>query len=113
MDRDALSSASYRSASGDRSDGPGNHLDMRAIGRHCGAARRWRQPTWLVVVAGLLAVDVVLVLLMPPNPDAITAPAALVFNFRVRSLWIAQHPQDRRCNLSIQRASNQMRRRSL
>ncbi len=50
-------------------------------------ARRWRRPTWLVVVAGLLVVGAALVLLMPPNPDAVTAPAALVLNFRVRSLF--------------------------
>jgi predicted cobalt transporter CbtA len=50
-------------------------------------AQRWRQPTWLVVAAGLLVVSVALVVLMPPNPDAITVPAALLFNFRVRSLF--------------------------
>jgi len=49
-------------------------------------ARQVRQPSWLVIGGGLLVVGVVLVLLMPPNPDPITAPADLVFNFRVRSL---------------------------
>jgi predicted cobalt transporter CbtA len=49
-------------------------------------ARQLRQPTWLLIGAGLLVVGTALVLLMPSNPDAITAPAALVWNFRVRSL---------------------------
>src|SRR6266508_4508465 len=37
--------------------------------------------------ANPLVVGAALVLLMPPNPDAVTAPAALVLNFRVRSLF--------------------------
>jgi predicted cobalt transporter CbtA len=49
-------------------------------------ARQVRQPSWLIRGAGLLVVGAALVLLMPPNPDPITAPADLVFNFRVRSL---------------------------
>jgi len=49
-------------------------------------AQQIRQPRWLVVGAGLLVVGATLVLLMPPNPDMITAPADLVFDFRVRSL---------------------------
>jgi predicted cobalt transporter CbtA len=49
-------------------------------------ARRWRRPTWLVIGAGLLVVGAALIVLMPPNPDPITAPADLVLNFRLRSL---------------------------
>jgi predicted cobalt transporter CbtA len=49
-------------------------------------ARLMRQPTWLVVVAGLLVVGATLILLMPPNPDPIAAPADLVVNFHIRSL---------------------------
>jgi len=49
-------------------------------------ARQMRQPTWLVIGAGLLVVGTALIVLMPPNPDPITAPADLVLNFRVRSL---------------------------
>jgi predicted cobalt transporter CbtA len=45
-----------------------------------------RQPSWLIMGVGLLVVGAALVLLMPPNPDPITAPADLVFNFRIRSL---------------------------
>jgi predicted cobalt transporter CbtA len=49
-------------------------------------ARQMRQPTWLIVTAGLLVVGGALVALMPQNPDAITAPAELVLSFRIRSL---------------------------
>jgi predicted cobalt transporter CbtA len=49
-------------------------------------ARQMRQPTWLIVTAGLLVVGGLLVVLMPQNPDAITAPADLVLSFRIRSL---------------------------
>ncbi|HEX9440371.1 MAG TPA: CbtA family protein [Roseiflexaceae bacterium] len=49
-------------------------------------ARQVRQPSWLIMGAGLLVVGAALVLLMPPNSDPITAPADLVFNFRIRSL---------------------------
>jgi predicted cobalt transporter CbtA len=78
-------------------------------------ARQMRQPTVLVVAAGLLIVGVGLVLLLPPNPDAMTAPADLVFNFRVRSLagltlfwaifgavfgWLAQRNARRATSLS-------------
>ena len=52
-----------------------------------GALARWvRQPSWLIIMIGLSVVGAVLVWLMPPNPDPITAPADLVFNFRIRSL---------------------------
>jgi predicted cobalt transporter CbtA len=49
-------------------------------------ARQLRQPVWLIVCAGLLVVGAALVVLMPPNPDAITAPADLISAFRFRSL---------------------------
>jgi predicted cobalt transporter CbtA len=49
-------------------------------------ARHMRQPRWLVVGAGLLVVGTALIVLMPSNPDAITAPPDLVVSFRVRSL---------------------------
>jgi predicted cobalt transporter CbtA len=50
-------------------------------------ARQLRQPSWPVIGAGLLIVGTALIVLMPPNPDPVTAPTALVWNFRVRSLF--------------------------
>jgi predicted cobalt transporter CbtA len=50
-------------------------------------ARQLRQPVWLITCAGLLVVGAVLVVLMPPNPDPITAPADLISAFRIRS-WL-------------------------
>jgi predicted cobalt transporter CbtA len=49
-------------------------------------ARQTKQPGWLLTCAGLAVVGVALIVLMPPNPDPITAPAELVAGFRVRSL---------------------------
>jgi predicted cobalt transporter CbtA len=49
-------------------------------------ARQVRQPSWLIIGIGLLVVGAALVLLMPSNPDGVTAPADLVLNFRIRSL---------------------------
>ncbi|MFL5807024.1 MAG: CbtA family protein [Roseiflexaceae bacterium] len=50
-------------------------------------ARQLRQPVWLITCAGLLVVGAALVVLMPPNPDPITAPADLISAFRIRS-WL-------------------------
>jgi predicted cobalt transporter CbtA len=49
-------------------------------------AQQLRQPRWLITCAALLVVGVALVVLMPANPDAITAPAELISAFRIRSL---------------------------
>ncbi len=48
-------------------------------------ARRQGWPVVPLVVACLLVVAVLLVLIMPANPDPITAPADLISDFRIRS----------------------------
>ena len=49
-------------------------------------AQQLRQPRWAVACAGLVLVGAVLVLVLPNNPDAVTAPMELINNFRVRSI---------------------------
>jgi len=49
-------------------------------------AQQLRQPRWVVACAGLVLVGAVLVLVLPNNPDAVTAPIELITNFRVRSI---------------------------
>ncbi len=49
-------------------------------------ARQWKAPSWLITCAALIVVGMALVLLLPSNPDSITAPMELVFNFRIRAL---------------------------
>ncbi len=49
-------------------------------------ALEWKAPAWLVTGGLLIVVGMGLVLLLPSNPDSITAPLELVFNFRVRAL---------------------------
>jgi predicted cobalt transporter CbtA len=61
----------------------GTALVVRLSG---GFAQQLRQPRWLVASAGLLLVGVLLILVLPNNPDAVTAPMELIDNFRVRSI---------------------------